>query len=243
MVRPAGCSCHSLPWLLPNVLCLIPALPQLLASPPQVLADPQFLAHSAATLTDLLSVPLTPGGRARRRGGRRGRLRSVPRPPVGSPLICSHPSSSRLASPFAPAASLSPSSLQPPPPHPSTPPSPRAELDLRPYTKLLSVLGLLRCAPGDLPRVLRRLPRSLESLCLTAESLPEPRDFDAGERELRTGVCCWGLAGSHCAAVGCSPAPGAHPPAAPPRAAPHSPMLAPCRPPFPSQNVQPWCGT
>lgn len=57
----------------------------------------------------------------------------------------------------------------------------RAELDLRPFRKLLSVLGMLRCAPHDLPALLRRMPRRLESLCLTAENLPEPRDFDAGE--------------------------------------------------------------
>ena len=54
-----------------------------------------------------------------------------------------------------------------------------ADLDLRPFHKLLTLLGLLRCAPDELPRVLRRLPRSLESLCLTAENLPEPRGFDA----------------------------------------------------------------
>ena len=55
-----------------------------------------------------------------------------------------------------------------------------AELDLRPFRKLVSLLGMLRCTPEELPAVLRRMPRRLESLCLTAENLPEPRDFDAG---------------------------------------------------------------
>ncbi|KAL4438468.1 hypothetical protein ABPG77_000116 [Micractinium sp. CCAP 211/92] len=54
------------------------------------------------------------------------------------------------------------------------------ELDLRPFRKLLSVLGTLRCDAAALPAVLRRMPRSLESLCITAEGSPEPRDFDAG---------------------------------------------------------------
>jgi hypothetical protein len=31
---------------------------------PQVLADPRFIAQSAPTLTDLLSIPLVSGGRA-----------------------------------------------------------------------------------------------------------------------------------------------------------------------------------
>ncbi|PSC74706.1 major facilitator superfamily isoform A [Micractinium conductrix] len=98
----------------------------------QVLADPQFVVHSAATLTDLLSIPLVP------------------------------------------------------------------ELDLRPFAKLTSLLGMLRCSDVQLARVLRRLPRGLESLCLTAEvegpagpGFPPPpagppRDFDAGTvRHLR----------------------------------------------------------
>lgn len=79
----------------------------------QVLADPQFVAQSAATLTDLLSIPLVP------------------------------------------------------------------ELDLRPFRKLLSVLGLLRCAADEVAGVLRRMPRGLESLCLTAEGVEEQRNFDA----------------------------------------------------------------
>jgi hypothetical protein len=52
------------------------------------------------------------------------------------------------------------------------------ELDLRPFTKLLSVLGHVGTA--DVAPVLRRMPRGLESLCLTAEGAPEPRDFEAG---------------------------------------------------------------
>ena len=62
----------------------------------------------------------------------------------------------------------------------ATPPH-GAELDLRPFGKLLSVLGMLRCDDDALPAVLRRMPRCLESLCITAEGSPEPRDFDAGK--------------------------------------------------------------
>lgn len=61
-------------------------------------------------------------------------------------------------------------------------------MDLRPFRKLLSVLGMLRCAPDELPALLRRMPRRLESLCLTAENLPEPRDFDVGESASAAGV-------------------------------------------------------
>lgn len=65
-------------------------------------------------------------------------------------------------------------------------------MDLRPFRKLLSVLGMLRCAPDELPALLRRMPRRLESLCLTAENLPEPRDFDVGECASAAGM---GVAG------------------------------------------------
>ncbi|KAI3424453.1 hypothetical protein D9Q98_010005 [Chlorella vulgaris] len=78
----------------------------------QVLADPQFLRHSAGTLTDLLSIPLVPG------------------------------------------------------------------LDLRPFTKLVSLLGHVKS--DNLAPTLRRMPPGLESLCLTTEGGEEPRDFDAG---------------------------------------------------------------
>lgn len=64
-----------------------------------------------------------------------------------------------------------------------------AELDLRPFRKLLSVLGTLRCDAAALPAVLRRMPRSLESLCITAEGSSEPRDFDAGKRSARWRHC------------------------------------------------------
>jgi hypothetical protein len=55
-----------------------------------------------------------------------------------------------------------------------------AELDLRPFTSLLSLLGTLRSR--DLAPVLRRLPRCLESLCLTTEGSEGIWDFDAGEQ-------------------------------------------------------------
>lgn len=71
-----------------------------------------------------------------------------------------------------------------------------ADLDLRSFRKLLSVLGMLRCAPHELPALLRRMPRRLESLCLTAENLPEPRDFDAGECVLSK---TWGVMLQWCA--------------------------------------------
>ncbi|KAL4431325.1 hypothetical protein ABPG75_006581 [Micractinium tetrahymenae] len=53
------------------------------------------------------------------------------------------------------------------------------ELDLRPFGKLLSVLGMLRCDDAALATVLRRMPRSLESFCITAEGSQGPRDFNS----------------------------------------------------------------
>lgn len=42
----------------------------------------------------------------------------------------------------------------------------------------MSVLGTVKT--DDVAAVLRRMPRQLESLCLTAEDSQHPRDFDAG---------------------------------------------------------------
>lgn len=56
--------------------------------------------------------------------------------------------------------------------------SPPAGLDLRPFTKLVSLLGHVKS--DNLAPTLRRMPPGLESLCLTTEGGEEPRDFDAG---------------------------------------------------------------
>ena len=146
-----------------------------------MLADPQFVVHSAATLTDLLSIPLVPG-----------EGHSLARRPLASLCMLSSAGG-------AVARSWPRGDFQPPPTeaHPSTAsahPCPLSELDLRPFAKLTSLLGMLRCSDVQLARVLRRLPRGLESLCLTAEvegpagpGFPPPpagppRDFDAGGR-------------------------------------------------------------
>ena len=56
-----------------------------------------------------------------------------------------------------------------------------AELDLRPFTKLQSVLGIVGAVQaGELGPLLRRMPKSLESLCLTAEGSELVHDFHAG---------------------------------------------------------------
>lgn len=79
-----------------------------------------------------------------------------------------------------------------------------ADLDLRPFRKLLSVLGMLRCAPHELPALLRRMPRRLESLCLTAENLPEPCDFDSGECVLSKTGGAFNKTGGICMSQGCA---------------------------------------
>jgi hypothetical protein len=64
-----------------------------------------------------------------------------------------------------------------------------AELDLRPFKKLLSVMGLLRTEHAELAPILRRMPRGLESLCLSAEGAEEAREFDAGKLHLYIPAC------------------------------------------------------
>jgi hypothetical protein len=76
---------------------------------------------------------------------------------------------------------------------PSVPRCVAAELNLRPFKKLLSVMGLLRAEDAELAPILRRMPRGLESLCLSAEGAQEAREFDAGRLHLhmqRAAVLC-----------------------------------------------------
>ena len=137
-----------------------------------MLADPQFLAHSADTLTDLLSIPLVPGGWVGGWGvGDCTALLSRKRR-TGLFFKCS----CSMGMHWAGRAPAPPSSLQ------SL--KTAAGLNLRPFRKLLSVMGLLRAEDAELAPILRRMPRGLESLCLSAEGAEEARGFDAGKLHL-----------------------------------------------------------
>ena len=93
---------------------------------------------------------------------------------------------------------------------PSVPRCAAAELNLRPFKKLLSVMGLLRAEDAELAPILRRMPRGLESLCLSAEGAQEAREFDAGRLHLRmqrAAVLCCAVLCCACGVIACQLAP------------------------------------